>query len=200
MPEPTLLPPQSRPLARPRVAAWRKVLLVLALTAAGLRLVTFHLLNARKHPSAAFPGNPTGPALPAWPLHAGDVLRLTSGDANIAKWAQDPGSTGFVVQLLDARGNPLPTPTFCALEPDYMADTQQPGGALRLVAQQPAGGWSVRWSGGNTVPPFLKGNAHFEANCGTSAIVLMRSDQLHALLDILDGVAMVTPSPAGQPH
>jgi hypothetical protein len=134
--------------------------------------------------------------IPTWPLHAGDVLPLTPGDANIAKWAQNPLSTGFVVQQLQPNGQPFATPTFCALEPDYMADAQQPGGTLTLLAQQPAGSWSVRWSGGNTVPPFLKKTGHFEANCGKTATLLMSPEQLHAFLDILNGVSMSFPSAA----
>lgn len=173
------------PARHARIVGWARALFVLAIVAGAM------LLRERAN---------RPDVLPTWPLRAGDVFPLSPGDANIAKWAQDPSSTGFVVQLLDAHGKPLPTATFCALEPDYMADAQQPGGSLTLVAQQSAGGWSVRWSGGNTVPPFLKGNAHFEANCGKSSLVLMSSDQLHALLDILNGVSMVTPSPVIQSH
>ena len=184
--------PAPPPSARPPAPLWRKVLLILAFLAVAVRLVMFLLLHF--HHIAR---------LPTWPLHAGDVLTLTPGDANIAKWAQNPVSTGFVVQQLQPNGHPFATPTFCALEPDYMADAQQPGGTLTLLDQQPTGNWRVRWSGGNTVPPFVKKKGDFEANCGTSAQLLMSPNQLHSLLDILAGVSMSAPPPApapAQPH
>jgi hypothetical protein len=143
-----------------------------------------------------FPTHHTAP-LPTWPLHAGNVLTLTPGDANIAKWSQNPLSTGFVVQQLPSDAQPLAAPTFCALEPDYMADAQQPGGALTLLDQQPTSNWRVRWSGGNTLPPFIKKKGDFEANCGPHAILLMTPDQLHTFLNILAGVSMSAP-PASQ--
>jgi hypothetical protein len=175
---------------RPRLAGWRRILLIIAFIAAGLRLVMFLLLH--------FPAHHAAP-LPTWPLHAGDVLPFTPGDANVAKWGQNPLSTGFVVQLLQPNGDPTPTPTFCALEPDYMADAQQPGGTLTLLAQQPTGAWRVRWSGGPTVPPFLKNSSHFDANCGSTATLLITTPQLHSLLDILSGIADSAPPPEPSP-
>lgn len=175
--------PAPPPPARPPAPLWRKVLLTLAFLAVAMRLVLFLLLHF--HHTAR---------LPTWPLHAGDVLTLTPGDANIAKWAQNPLSTGFVVQQLQPNGQSPSAPTFCALEPDYMADPQQPGGTLTLLDQEPTGDWRVRWSGGNTVPPFIKKTGDFAANCGTHAVLLMTPNQLHTFLDILAGVSASAPS------
>jgi hypothetical protein len=177
-------PPAPPPSTRPPAPLWRKVLLILAFLATAICLVLFLLLRFPVHHTAR---------LPTWPLHAGDVLTLTPGDANIAKWAQNPLSTGFVVQQLQPDGQPFATPTFCALEPDYMADAQQPGGTLTILNQQPTANWRVRWSGGNTVPPFIKKKGDFEAGCGTHAVLLMTPDQLHGLLDILAGVSTSAP-------
>lgn len=155
-----------------------------------MRLLLYLLMHLPAHHAAT---------LPTWPLHAGDVLTLTPGDANIAKWGENPDSDGFVVQQLEPHRPTASGPVFCALEPDYMADAQQPGGTLTLLDPQPAGGWRVRWSGGNTLPPFIQQKGDFDANCGTSAVVLMSPDQLHSLLDILAGVAISGPPVAPAP-
>jgi hypothetical protein len=197
MPEPIPFPQQSQapaspapPVepARPRLTGWRKVLLLIAFIAAGLRLLMFLFLHFPSH-------HPT--ALPTYPFHAGDVFPFTPGDANIAKWAQNPDADGFVVQQFNSQ--PLAAPTFCALQPDYMADSQQPGGTLTLIAQQPTGAWQVRWSGGNTLPPYMKKKGDFDANCGTKADLLMSNDQLHALHDILAGIAASAPPTSAPP-
>ena len=131
--------------------------------------------------------------LPTYPFHAGDIFTLTPGDANIAKWAQNPLADGFVVQQVETDGHPVPGTKVCALEPDYMADSQQPGGTLTLLSQQLPDTWQVRWSGGNTLPPYMKQKDNFDANCGTTAVVLMTNDQLHALHDILAGISTSAP-------
>ncbi len=133
-------------------------------------------------------------AVPAWPLRAGDVLRLAPGDANIAKWAQNPLSTGFVVRQIRSFGHPVDAVRTCAFEPDYMADAQQPGGRLTVLSRQPDGDWQVGWRGGDTVPPFLQRRGAFAANCGEDAVVLMSPAQLHSLRDILAGVADSAPA------
>jgi hypothetical protein len=74
-----------------------------------------------------------------------------------------------------------------------MADSQQPGGTLTLLSQNPTGDWQVRWSGGNTLPPFMARKENFDANCGTSAVVLMSDAQLHSLHDILAGISASAP-------
>ncbi len=185
---PAQQPAETPPPARSRLTGWRKVLLIIAFVAAGLRLVMFLLLHFTSHHAGA---------LPTWPLHPGDVLTLTPGDANIAKWAQNPLSTGFVVQQVKTNGKPVEGTKVCALEPDYMADAQQPGGTLTLVSQLPTGDWRVRWSGGDTLPPFIKQKGDFDANCGSNAVVLMTSAQVHSFLNILAGVAdSAPPAPA----
>ena len=199
MPEPTSAtplspdsaPPPPTPVARPRPPLWHKILLVAAFTAAGLRLLMFLLLH--------FPGHHAAP-LPTFPLHAGDVFTFTPGDANISKWAQNPDTDGFLVQLLSASASPGPAqplaaPVYCALQPDYMADAQQPGGTLTLLSQQPTGDWQLRWSGGNTLPPYIKQKADFDANCGTNAVLQMSEPQLHSLRDILAGISTSAPAP-----
>jgi hypothetical protein len=140
-----LIDPATPP--KPRLAGWRKILFVVGMVAALLRLLMFLLLH--------FPAKHAA-KIPTWPLHAGDVLPLTPGDPNIAKWAENPSADGFVVQQLESDGEPVPGAKVCALEPDYMADVQQPGGTLTLLDQLPTGDWRVRWSGGDTLPPFLK--------------------------------------------
>ncbi len=143
-------------------------------------------------------GSRRAAGVPRWPLHAGDVLTLAPGDANIAKWAQNPLSSGFVVRQLRSDGHPVAGDGMCAFEPDYMADAEQPGGRLTVISREANGDWRVRWSGGDTVPPFLKRSGEFAANCGRDAVVLMSSRQLHSLRDILAGVADSAP-PAGSP-
>ncbi len=138
-------------------------------------------------------------AVPPWPLRAGDVLRLAPGDANIAKWAQNPLSTGFVVRQIRSMGQPVNGVRTCAFEPDYMADAKQPGGRLTVLSREPNGDWRVRWRGGDTVPPFLKGRGAFAADCGKDAVVLMSPAQLHSLRDILAGVADSAPASAQDP-
>jgi hypothetical protein len=139
--------------------------------------------------------------VPAWPLRAGDVLRLPPGNANIAKWAQNPLSTGFVVRQIQSFGHPLNGVRTCAFEPDYMADAQQPGGKITVLSRQPGpgGDWQVRWQGGDTTPPFLKRRGSFAANCGKDAVVLMSPAQLHSLRDILAGVADSAPASGPAP-
>jgi hypothetical protein len=193
MPEP-ILPPRQPPApasstpppspARPRLAGWRKVLVLLAFVAAGLRLIMYLLLHFPAHPATT---------LPTFPFHAGDVFPFTPGDANIAKWAQNPLADGFVVQQIDSSGQPVQGAKVCALEPDYMADAQQPGGTLTLLSQRLPGSWQVHWTGGNTLPPYMKKKGDFDANCGTTAVVVMTDDQLHTLHDILAGIATSAP-------
>jgi hypothetical protein len=132
--------------------------------------------------------------LPTYPFHAGDVFTFTPGDANIAKWAQNPDADGFVVQQSSPNAQPSAAPTFCALQPDYMADAQQPGGTLTLLSRQPTAAWQVRWSGGNTLPPYMKKHGDFDANCGTNALLLMTDDQLNTLHDILAGISASAPA------
>jgi hypothetical protein len=189
-PAPLSPPPTSQPSAeppppvRPRLAGWRKVLVIVAFIAAGLRLIMFLLLH--------FPAHHAAP-LPTFPFHAGDVFTFIPGDANLAKWAQNPDADGFVVQQLPPNQQPLAAPTFCALQPDYMADAQQPGGTLTLLSQPLPDTWQVRWSGGNTLPPYIKKKGDFDANCGTNALLLMNNDQLHTLHDILAGISTSAP-------
>ena len=198
MPEPIPFPSQptapvaqtppsadTPPPARPRLTGWRKVLVLLGFLAAGLRLLMFLLLHGPAHHATN--------TLPTFPFHAGDIFTLTPGDANIAKWAQNPLADGFVVQQVETDGHPVPGTKVCALEPDYMADSQQPGGTLTLLSQQLPDTWQVRWSGGNTLPPYMKQKDNFDANCGTIAVVLMTNDQLHALHDILAGISTSAP-------
>ncbi|MGA7155760.1 MAG: hypothetical protein WBY53_02870 [Acidobacteriaceae bacterium] len=180
----------SKPPSGTRFTGWRLVLGIIAISAVALRLLLFLLVHVSSHHTA----------LPTWPLHSGDVLTLTPGDANIAKWAQNPLATGFVVQQLESDGRALTGIKICALEPDYMADAQQPGGTLTLLDQQPTGDWRVHWSGGDTLPPFVKQKGDFDANCGTNAIVSMTSAQLHSFLNILAGIADSAPPAAPQPH
>lgn len=190
-PTPPLSPSAPPTPARAHLKGWRLGLVILGFSAVLLRLLLFLITHALHHQAAA---------LPTWPLHAGDVLTLTPGDANIAKWGQNPLSDGFVVQQLESAGKPLAPGHVCALEPDYMADAQQPGGTLTLLSQQPTGDWRVRWSGGNTLPPFIKQKGDFDANCGTQATLLMSPAQLHTFLDILNGVAdSAPPTAAAQP-
>ena len=191
MPDPLQIPAADLqpPPAKPRLAGWRKILFVVGMVAVSLRLVMFLLLHFPTQHAAK---------IPTWPPHAGDVLPLTPGDPNIAKWAENPSADGFVVQQLESDGQPVAGAKVCALEPDYMADSQQPGGTLTLLDQLPTGGWRVRWAGGDTLPPFLKKSENFDANCGRSAVVVLSADQLHAFLDILNGVSIVIPAPAAQ--
>jgi hypothetical protein len=186
---PTVAPSTDVPPARPALRGWRKILFVVAIVAVSLRLVMFLFLHFPTRHAAK---------IPAWPLHAGDVLPLTPGDPNIAKWAENPSTDGFVVQQLESDGQPIIGSKVCALEPDYMADSQQPGGALTLLDQQPTGDWRVSWSGGDTLPPFLKKSENFDANCGRRAVVVLSTDQLHAFLDILNGVSIVVPPATAQ--
>ena len=183
-PVPPKLPPDVPSPPRTGVSGWRFALLIIGVIAVALRLLLFLLVHLSSHHAAA---------LPAWPLHSGDVLTLTPGDANVAKWAQNPLATGFVVQQLESDGHPVNGVRICALEPDYMADAQQPGGTLTLLNQQPTGDWRVRWSGGDTLPPFVKQKGDFDANCGTSAVLQLTPAQLHSFLNILAGIADSAP-------
>jgi hypothetical protein len=185
---PDAAPPPPVPAARPAQPLWRKILLIAAFTAAGLRLLL--LLHVRAHPPAT---------LPTFPLPAGDVFTFTPGDANIAKWGQNLDTDGFLVQLISAPASPGPAqppaaPRFCALQPDYMADAQQPGGTLTLLSQQPTGDWRVRWSGGNTLAPYSRQKGDVDANCGTNSVLQMSEPQLHSLRDILAGISASAPA------
>lgn len=180
-------PAAPKPPSRAGLTGWPLVLLIVAVGAVVLRLLLYLVVHYAGHHTAA---------LPTWPMHKGDVLTLAAGDANVAKWAQNPLATGFVVQQLESGGKPVTGTKICALEPDYMADAQQPGGALTLLDQQPTGDWRVHWTGGDTLPPFIKQKGDFDANCGTNTIVLMTPGQLHSFLDILAGVADYAPPAA----
>lgn len=194
-PPPSAAPPPPAPTPRPAAPLWPRLVLLLGIVAVVLRLLLFLLTRPSVHPT-----------LPTAPFHAGDVFTLTPGDANITKWAQSPLATGFIVQQLSPNGQPAPStppvapaPTFCALQPNYMADAQQPGGTLTLLSHQPTGDWQVRWSGGNTLPPFIKQKGDFDANCGTNALLLLHDDQLHSLHDILAGTATASPPGTAAP-
>ena len=198
MPEPIPFPSQptapvaqtppsadTPPPVRPRLTGWRKVLVLLGFLAAGLRLLMFLLLHGPAHHATN--------TLPTFPFHAGDIFTLTPGDANIAKWAQNPLADGFVVQQVETDGHPVPGTKVCALEPDYMADSQQPGGTLTLLSQEPTGAWQVRWSGGQTLAPVANQPAATDANCGNNSVVQMSTDQLYTLHNILAGVSTSAP-------
>jgi len=194
-------PAGKNPAARkPRLSGW-PLLLLIVLLAAGVARGVLALLSLGTHHRAA------GPApMPTWPLKAGDVFTLKPGDPVIAKWAESPDSNGFIVQAIETGGKRLAAARVCALEPDYMADPGQPGGTLTLVAQDGAGDWSVRWHGGDTLPPreapqstdaapqaadttpsdiTPAGSAN--ANCGKDALVMMSQAQLHSWLDMQTG-------------
>ena len=172
MPEPTRqVPFTQRPLNARRLAVVTAALLLLVGSAV-LALV-LHGRHSRRG------------AMPTWPVQAGDVFRIKAGDAVIARWAESPDNSGFLVELVEQNGKAVP-PKVCALEPDYMALKTQPGGALTVVSQAGAGEWRVRWQGGDTLPH--EGNAEQAAlNCGTDAVVRMSSAELLSWLKMQTG-------------
>jgi hypothetical protein len=176
----------------PRLTGWRLGLVIAGIVALVLRVV-LALFSIGVHHHAA------GPApMPTWPLRAGDVFTLKPGDPTIAKWAESPDSDGFIVQAIEIDGKRLGASKVCALEPDYMADPAQPGGTLTLVAQDGAGDWSVRWHGGDTLPPSdapqpEDPTPHTNANCGKDALFMMSQAQLHSWLDMQTGTVAAQP-------
>jgi hypothetical protein len=139
-------------------------------------------------------------AIPEWPLKAGDVFTIKSGDPAIAKWADQPDSTGMVVQEIEQEGDTITDGKVCTLKPDFMADPAQPGGTLKLLSQDGAGDWQVRWSGGDTRDSEGTPTGP-NVSCGKSAVVLMSMAQLHSWWNMQSGnLAANTPNSDGSAH
>ncbi|QMV18485.1 hypothetical protein GOB94_07140 [Granulicella sp. 5B5] len=176
MPEPT---PPATPAASPAkkpFTGWRLVALVLLLTA-GVGRLFLYLLMHNSHPK---PG-----AMPTWPVQIGDVFPVKPGDPAIAKWATKPDNTGFLVELVELDTRPIP-PKVCALEPDYMAAANRPGGSLTILAQARPGEWRVGWQGGDTLPGEGKPE-QVALNCGHDSVLLMSSAELLSWLKMQTG-------------
>jgi hypothetical protein len=181
MPDPLASPtePHPKPQPKPGLTGWRKVLLLVGVAALVLRLLLALLMHSGG-PDKVSTSVPTT-------IQQGDVFTFAPGDANIAKWAANPASNGFVVQELERDGRTLADTRICALLPDYMAAGDKAGGKLLITGQQPGGAWLVRWTGGATMPPRNKSD-DFDSDCGPNALILMSTSQLHDLADILSGV------------
>jgi hypothetical protein len=170
---------------KPLLEGWRLIALIIAfvvvVVAVAVVLRKHHA--ARVTPQAAAVAG----AVPAWPPKAGDIFTIKSGDPVIAKWADQPDSTGTVVQEIEQEGDTITDGKVCTLQPDFMADAAQPGGTLKLLSQDGAGDWQVRWSGGDTRDTEAASGAA-SVSCGKSAIVLMSMAQLHSWWNMQSGI------------
>jgi hypothetical protein len=194
------LPPAAPPAPKPALTGWRKGLVIAGVVAFALRIL-LALFSITSHHVTKTSTIATAGALPTWPLKAGDVFTLRPGDPAVAKWTESPDNDGFVVQLVEQNGRPVTEIKVCALEPDYMAAADQPGGTLTLVSQDGAGDWRVHWLGGDTLPiepldPKQSASDtqdQRDANCGKDALFTMSQAQLHSWLDMQTGVTADKP-------
>jgi hypothetical protein len=175
----------STPSAKKSVLdGWRLIALIVAFVVVVIAVA----VALRTHHAAKIAPQATAVegALPAWPLKAGDVFTIKPGDPVIAKWADQPDSTGMVVQEIEQEGDTITDGKVCTLQPDFMADPAQPGGTLKLLSQDGAGDWQVRWSGGDTRDTEAASGAS-SVSCGKSAVVLMSLAQLHSWWNMQSG-------------
>jgi hypothetical protein len=178
-PPPAVLPSAKKPV----LDGWR----LIAIIAAFVILVAALVLRHHRVTKLAPQTSSAEVAVPAWPLKAGDVFVLKPGDPIIAKWADEPDSSGMVVQEIEQDGDTVTDGNVCTLQPDYMADANQPGGTLTLLSQDGAGDWQVRWSGGPTRDSEVTTGAA-NVSCGTTAVVLMSLAQLHSWWNMQSGI------------
>jgi hypothetical protein len=197
-------PPVNEPLPparKPTLTGWRKWLVIAGVVAFALRIL-LALFSFSSHRVTTTSTITTAGALPAWPLKSGDVFTLKPGDPAIAKWAESPDNDGFLVQAVELNGKPLTDTKVCALEPDYMAAADAPGGTLTLVSQDGTGDWRVHWQGGDTLPvePLDPNQSASDtkdqrnANCGKDALFMMSQAQLHSWLNMQSGTATDKPT------
>lgn len=188
-----LQPPSSAAAAKSATSTGARVILIIAVVAVIARL----LLAVLSH-NAHSKSNAAG-TLPTWPPKAGDTFTLKPGDPTIAKWADSPDNDGFLVQLTDAAGKPIPDPEgsvgnkICALTPEFMAAADQPGGTLTLITQEGTGDWRLHWQGGETMPPSeaptdAEDIVHRNASCGKDAYLTMSLAQLHSWFNMQSGI------------
>lgn len=171
-------PPRSS-----RPSRWKRVLLIVACTAFGLRLLLALITHFPGHAGAV-----------TWPAHPGEVLRLGPGDKSVIAWDEVPENDGFTVYAIARDGIALPSPSLCALVPGLMADADQPGGTLTLVSRNDAGLWQVHWQGGPTMSK-PETAEDVDIDCGRDAMLFMNDDQVHGFVDLL-----ATPVPADAPQ
>jgi hypothetical protein len=175
----------STPSARkPVLDGWPLIALIVAFV---VIVVSVAVVLRTHHAAKAIPkAAALAGAIPTWPLKSGDVFTIKSGDPAIAKWADQPDSTGMVVQEIEQEGDTITDGKVCTLQPDFMADAAQPGGTLKLLSQDGAGDWQVRWSGGDTRDTEAATGAS-SVSCGKSAIILMSMAQLHSWWNMQSG-------------
>jgi hypothetical protein len=193
--------PPSPAAPKPTLTGWRKGLVIAGVIAFALRILlavfSFSSHHVTKTSTIATAGE-----LPSWPLKAGDVFTLKPGDPAIAKWAESPDNDGFLVQAVELNGKPVTDTKVCALEPDYMAAADAPGGTLTLVSQDGTGDWRVHWQGGDTLPvePLDPKQSASDtqdqrnANCGKDALFMMSQAQLHSWLNMQAGIVAAKPT------
>jgi hypothetical protein len=170
---------------KPVLDGWRLIALIVAFVVVVIAIA----VALRTHHAASVAPQTTAVegALPTWPLKAGDVFIVKPGDPVIAKWADQPDSTGMVVQEIEREGDTITDGKVCTLQPDFMADAAQPGGTLTLLSQDGAGDWQVRWAGGDTRDSEAASGAA-SISCGTHAVVLMSMAQLHSWWNMQSGI------------
>ena len=172
---------------RPKLSGWRRGLVIAGGVAAVLRVLLGLLVWFARQPNVV------------WPVKAGDTLAFRPGDANLAKWAEDPKSDALIVQKVIAGGEPaVPNTTMCVFDPGFVAATDAPGGTMTVEGHDLIVGWRVHWKGGDTVPTELK-KPDYDPRCGEDTELLLTATQLHDVVNALAGLAQPPPEPDGVP-